>query len=178
MKKLNRMVALSILAALVLVLVAVLPASADKPLRTRTVSTEDIIVNECGVDIDFHRETKLGYIMFCSERKCSGDAYHWEEDITLTYEDRSVNFHNSMQEHFTWITYDETIGHINGASYIGTIPSHGVVWGSVGRIVWHEDECYYNENQDWVCPIYEELQRTGFEIYDLDTVCNYLLTGE
>jgi hypothetical protein len=178
MKRRKYLSVLSILAALILVMVAVIPASADKPEHTRTVQIEDGIFPLCGVDMDYHLETKLGYTMFCSERKCSGDAYHWEEDFTLTYEGRSLNFHHSSQAHFTWITYDETEGHVNGANFIGTIPGHGVVWGWVGRIVWHEDDCYYNENGDWVCPIYEELQRTGMEIYDLDTVCNYMLYGK
>ena len=73
MKRLNYRVVWCILVVFILAMVAVVPASADRPEHSRTVSTEDGIFNVCGVDMDSHLETKLGFTIFVTAQAWSQD---------------------------------------------------------------------------------------------------------
>jgi hypothetical protein len=172
MKRLNYLVVLSILGALIVAMVAIVPASADAWKHTKSVWSDDYTENICNVPMQLHHEGKLEYIIFCDRNgECSGDGYHFNDYLTITYEDRSFTLHYATGERYTWPGGEQTIGRISGAKWVGSLPGYGVVWGEAGRDVWWE-ACPY-EGCDYI-----SLHWSGMTFYDYEAVCNYMLNGK
>jgi hypothetical protein len=184
MKRLNYLVILGALAALILAMVAIVPASADRPDHNMAIWEADWNSYMCGagIPIPTHLEGKFVNIYFYDRYGGDrADTYHYGgTTVTYTYDDRTLTLHDSENYHWDWIDWYDAIVEIKGASYIGTIPGHGVVWGTVGKQVWLE-HCYdaWDENGNWYWKCDYSLQDvSGVVFSDLGTVCNYLLNGE
>jgi hypothetical protein len=176
MKRLNYWVVLRILGALILALVAVVPASADKPIHNIAIFEDDWITYMCDVEIQTHQEGKyVQNYFFGRDGGDRADTWHLEETLTYTYDDRTLTLHNSENYHWDWITWYDAIVEVKGASYIGTLPGYGVVTGTVGKQVWLE--ACHEEGPDWVCE-YTLLDVSGMIFDDQEAVCNYMLYGE
>jgi hypothetical protein len=172
MKRRKFLAILSILVALILALVAIVPASAGTPVHTKSVWSDDYTENICGVPMDVHHEGKLEYIIYCNkDGECRGDSYHFNDYFTYTYEGRSFTVHYATGELYSWPGGEQSICRISGAKWIGTLPGHGVVWGEATRDVWWE-----------LCP-YEGCERvtlhwSGMVFYNPEPICDYMLNGE
>ena len=177
MNRLHRLIAFSILAAMILALVASSPVRADKPPVERSHFEEDSTVNVCGVDTSFHSEVDLKYTILCDDKRdrC-GDAYIWKEEYTFSYNGKELNLHSSRRERYTWIDGYHTLFEFSGSTAIGTLPGYGVVWGTVGRQVIYET-C----EGEWPNPgkcTYEYLHEPGMVFNNPEAICNYWLNGE
>ena len=181
MKRLHRLIAFSVLAAMILALVASAPARADKPPVERIHFEEDGTIFACGVEFPYHWEADLKYTYLCDEKRerkgdrC-GDVYLWKQEWSFTYNGHELNLLGSSRERYTWITWYDTLFEISGSSGIGTLPGHGVVWGTVGRQVIYET-CQGEYPDNWECE-YKYLHEPGMVFDDYETVCNYMLYGE
>ncbi len=170
MKRLHYLVGLSILAALLLALVVIMPGSADTPQHTKYYWSEDTTETICDVPMNVHHEGKLEYTMFCNQDECTGDHYAFNDNMTLTYLDRSLNLHLANAELYSWPTEEQTIGRISGARWIGTVPGYGAVWGEAGRVVFWE-ACPY-EGCDFII-----LHWSGVVFSNYEAICTYMLNG-
>ena len=177
MKRLHRLIAFSILAAMILALVASAPVRADKPPVERSHFEEDGIFYVCGVDMLYHYEADLKYTYLCDDKRdpC-GDAYLWKQEWSFNYNGNELNLHSSTRERYTWITPTETLFEISGSSIKGSLPGHGVVWGTVGRQVIYET-CQRPWPDTGECE-YDYLHEPGMVFDDYETLCNYMLYGE
>ena len=186
MKRSKYLTVLSILAALILALVAVVPASADKPVHETfrwdswSALPADDEENMCGVELTVHTLGKLVYLMWLDKNgEPYGDTYHPEAKITYILNDHEVTFQVAQNLRYTWLSSGQTsyqnLVQISGATAIATIPGHGVVYGTLGRQVLLET-CHL-EGTEWVC-VEENYREPGMVFNDPETVCNYLLYGE
>ena len=181
MKRLNYLVVLSILGALIMAMVAIVSASADAPEHSKFFWEGDFNYTECGPNIPIHVDLQYEYTLFKDKNgEAYGDAYHYGgSKITFTYNGHTLTLHGASQERWTWIFYSETytltLGKISGASWIGTIPGHGPVWGTVGM----QDflETCTGQGEDQICQN-EYYHWSGMEFFDQEAVCNYLLNGK
>jgi hypothetical protein len=177
MKRLNYLLAGSILVALVLALVAFFPASADKPPVERSHFEEDFVVDLCGVEIPGHYDGVLKYTGLCDDKRHScGEVALWKENWTLNYNGREVNVHGSTRYRTTWLNWYDALYETNGSSYHGTIPGYGVVSGWSGKQVIYET-CEGDWPDTWECE-YEVLHEPGMEFYDFEAICDYFLNGD
>ena len=184
MKRSKYLTVLSILAALILALVAVVPASADKPVHeTNTWDVEGVWSGEeednfCGVDLNVHQEGKMEYfVWFDRNGEPYADTQHAENKVTFWIDpERKVDFHYAFQWRWTWLPNGQGLSQVSGVWHLATIPGLGVVFGTLGRQEWLET-CYYNEEGEEVCG--EDFSHLpGMVFNDPETVCNYLINGE
>jgi hypothetical protein len=179
MKSLNYIVVLSILAALILAMVAIVPAIADKPDHRINILEDEWYSYMCDDEIPIltHQEGKCVQNYFYDRYgEDRADTYHCGgTTLTYTYNDHTLTLYASENYHWDWITWYDAIVEIKGASYIGTLPGHGVVKGTLGKQVWLET-CH-EEGEDWVCD-YELLDISGMVFNDQEAVCDYLLNGK
>ena len=181
MKRLNYIVVLCILGALILAMVATIPASAYPPEHTKFVWEEDDVQQVCGVDLQVHLEEKYEYILWRDKNgQDYGDSYHYSTTISYTNPSNghTLTLHGIIQERWTWIIpWYETIAEISGARWIGTVPGHGVVIGTVGRQVYYET-CHWvgEEGGEQECEN-DYYHWSGMVFDDWDAVCDYLGNG-
>ena len=186
MKRRKYLAVVSILSMLILALVAVIPASADRPVHEKyTWDTVDVLgaddeENMCGVELTVHSMGKLEYfVWFNRNGEPQGDVYHPQAKITYILNNHEVTFQVSQNLRYTWLSSGETsyqnLVQMSGATAIATIPGHGVVYGTLGRQVVLET-CHL-EGTEWVC-VEEVYHEPGMVFNDPETVCNYLINGE
>jgi hypothetical protein len=181
MKRPNYMFVLSILGVLILSICAIGPALADAPDHTKDTFEGDFDLYFCEFDITAHLEEKsvqnYFYDRFGGDR---ADTIHYVGVLTLTSNGHTMTVRNNEYYHIEWISETDAIMHVRGANWVGTIPGHGVVIGTLGNQeileTCHEEVTEEGETE-WVCE-YQPIDFSGWNFTDMDTLCNYMLTGE
>jgi hypothetical protein len=164
------------LGALIVAMVAIVPASADAPSHTKLRYQQDFPMNYCGVEMQAHMDVKTNEFLYFD--RYGGDrayAIHWGgSTFYMTYNGRTLTMHVSDTERTDWITWYDAIITIRGAQLVGTLPGHGIVVGIIGRqeIL----ETCHDEGNDWVCD-YQLLHISGLNFIDEPAVCDYFLNG-
>ncbi len=178
MKRMRYIVALSVLAALLLGMIAIVPASAEAPFQDKETFEYDFIYGDCGFDVPSHMVMNFHQIYYFNRfGDPRSDSYHVVGSMaTLTYNNHTLFMHNSQNTRIEWITFYDAIYQITGIMWIGAVPGHGVVTGTMGRQTVLES-CNYDEEMNWVCE-YTPLHLSGIAFSDQEAVCEYLLTGK
>jgi hypothetical protein len=172
---LRAMLVMALLAA-----VFAVPASADKPESYTYTYEEDVTSTGCGFETPGHLEGKVKYSMwFDKDGNAYGDSYKLSEYHTYSYNGHEVTFHTEGIVRFTWISDDgyEMKNYVEFGGIIShaTIPGHGLVRASAGRVTY--TETCHEEGEEWVCE--NEIHHPwAVDFVDSETICNYLLTGE
>jgi hypothetical protein len=176
MKKLNYLIILSILVALILAMVAIVPAGAGKPGHYLDRWTLDFDYNDCGFTIpNTHLEAKEVVTNFYNVY-----GIPWETSVhyggttwTMTYNGHTLVWRDVENSFGIEISPTETLITNKGLNWSVIVPGHGFAYATIGKIVLIQtcpedgDECTL-----------EPIEFSGFNINDLDTVCNYMLNGK
>ncbi len=177
MKRVSYLVALSVLAALILGLIAIVPASAETPYQEKGTLEYDFPYSTCGFDAQAHVVMNFHRILYYdrngADRSDSGHA--GGSTISITYDDHQLTARNSENTRIEWLNFYDAIYEIAGTSWIITVPGHGAVMGTIGRQTVLES-CYFDENEQWKCN-YTLLHLSGITFNDQEAVCDYLLNG-
>jgi hypothetical protein len=172
MKRLNYLVVTSILGALIVAMVAIVPASANKPMHDKGFFEGDSIFTGCEFEIPAHFDGHFEYI----EWPDYGVLHLLGNQLTLSYNGHTLTLHESINNRADWITFYDARLEIRGADFIGTLPGHGIVTGTAGKQVYLET-CDWGPDGDWVCE-YELLDFSGMVFDEPGAICNYLLNGK
>lgn len=166
----------SMLVVVILAVVFAVPASADKPEHNTVYFESDSLTPMCGVEVPTHLEGKFEQIYwFDRYGEDRGDSYHLGGTyISYTYNGHTMTLKDGENLRWYWVTWYDAILEIRGASWIGTLPGHGAVTGTVGKQVILET-CH-EEGEDWVCE-YIPLDLSGMVFDNPEAVCDYLLYG-
>ncbi len=178
MKRVSYLVALSLLAALILGMIAIVPASAEAPYQDKGGYELDFIFGDCGFDVPGHMVVKINNAVFFDQfgEPHSASSRLGGSTATLTYNDHTMVLHNTENVRVEWITFNDAIYHTTGTVWIGTLPGHGAVFGTIGHQTVLET-CDFDEEMNWVCE-YTPLHFSGVAFNDLEAVCEYFLTGK
>jgi len=180
MKRLNYMVALSILVALILAMVAIVPASADKPVKWTDVSAFDFTYENCvqngePVIIPGHlEEIYSNTAFFDMDGNLTKVFSHARGTATLTYNGHILTMQDTMNNTITWPSETETIIKITGSQWFGTLPGHGPVVGIAGNLTILQT-CPLEGGGD--CQS-ETIKFSGMDFTNVEAICNYMLYGK
>jgi len=177
MKRQNYLIVWSILAALILALVAIVPASADPPERYRFPLWGDGTYTCYDTELTWHEELWIQGFTACNpgSELCGATEHVFRDTFTLTNPNngRTLILHGGQLTRVTWINWYETLIEVTGARFMGTIPGYGPVYGSPGRHVYYET-CQGEDPEDWVCE-QETLFDSGPTFDDPEAICNYMV---
>jgi hypothetical protein len=176
MKRRNHIVVLSILGALILAMVAIVPASADGPVIEKGNFEFDYTYEGCPFDIPAHIKAKYEYNQWYDQDGILvKQTWHWGgTEVTVTYNDHTVIAHESENYTDIWYNTGVTMTIRNGAIWVIHIPGYGFVSGFAGRDAWVEG-CYWTNSGKYVC---DWSHWSGIEINEQDVFCNYMLNGK
>jgi hypothetical protein len=159
-----------------LAMVAILPASADKPVCSENVVKVDFTYSNCRPDMPDHLEETIVLTMFFN--RYGGDRRGFDHEkgtATLIYNSHTLTIHLSTTSTWDWIYWYDAIITVRGAEWKGTLPGYGAGIGTVGKQE-IQDACH-DEDSEWVC---EDtlLHLSGMNYYDQEAICDYLLNGK
>ncbi len=174
MKRHKFLAILSILAALILLTVTIVPASADGPDQFHyIIDTEGPVPdaeNICPFPTWYHLYSRVNEHDFWGETpedtKIIENSAGWKYTLQPLNGGYSLTFQGSGRVETHFITWDDVIYEINGHGISVTVPGHGVAIAIIGR--------WFSHCIDDVCT----LTGVGLELNDTQTVCNYLLNGK
>jgi hypothetical protein len=172
MKRRDFLAVLSILVVLILAMVAIVPASAEKPVHSSFEFETDIPYEGC----DFALTGHLKYRAIEISKEAWTDRHLGGTTFTLNYNGHTLTARNNSNGLWTWITWYDAWVDIRGAEWFVTVPGVGPVSGIVGNQ--HILEyCHDEPNGDFVCE-YELLEFSGMIFDKPEAICNYLLNGK
>ncbi len=175
MKRLNYLVGLSILTALIVALVASIPASAYQPDHSLSRWDLDLDYPNCGVTIPSHLDAKQVDNVFFDQ---NGDVrlktiHYGGTTWTMTYNGHTLVWRDVENAFTVQISPTETLGVTKGLNFAVNVPGHGIVYGTMGKVVW-TNTCAEDGSG---CTL-NVVDFSGFFAADQDAVCNYMLFGE
>ncbi len=175
MKRLNYLVGLSILSALILALVASFPTSAYVPDHSLSRWEVDLNYPNCGVDIPSHLDAKqVDNIFYDQDGDLRLTTIHYGgTKWSMTYNGHTLVWRDVENAFTVQISPTEKLGVTKGLNFSVNIPGHGLVYGTMGKVVWTQT-C----SEDGSTCSLEVLQFSGVSVGDQDAVCNYMLYGE
>ena len=120
MKRLNYIVVFSILGALILVIVSIVPAIANRPTIERVILDYDFIDNNCGFDINAHLYGKSVTTYFYDKNGVSlhASCRSGGMSATETYNGHTLTWHNVENARLLVIGEEQYL-----------LESSGLLWG-------------------------------------------------
>jgi hypothetical protein len=182
MKKIIVITLISGLGLLLLSLVFIVPARAEKPVFEKTVWEADFDDYSCTVPISTHiKVNSQRFFWFDKDGNPRGDSWTGSSHGYMFHDDRIVRMHASEEGKITYVSFIDGIWkdvmETSGTQWMASVPGHGVVIGVTGKQV-IEETCYFDTDQGiWVCDTVI-LQRSGMTWQEPEIVCDYLLNGE
>jgi hypothetical protein len=174
MNRLNYLVGISILGALILAVFAFAPASADPPVIDRYVLDFDFDEESCGFPIPAHLYGKETTKLFFDKDglpRAGVDSYG-DLSATETWNGHTLTWHDA--EHSRWRAVGEGLYTVEftGLVWGVSVPGYGRAVASTGRLVLG---CH-QEGEDVICD--EPIHYAGMYVEDIDAVCNYMINGK
>jgi hypothetical protein len=174
MKRLNYLVGLSILGALILAVFAFAPASADPPVIDRYVLDFDFYEESCGFPIPAHLYGKAATITYFDKdgELRGGFNTNGGMSATLTWNGHTLTFHNVENSRWRLVGDGSWIEQMTGLSWGVSVPGYGRAITYMGNFT---VACHL-EGEEHVCD--EVLKDAGKGFEHIDAVCNYMINGK
>ena len=158
MKAQYRKIVPGILWALIFMVVAIMPASANAPVHVRDTWDFDYIdTDSCGFPLAVHIDLATNFMVWSDkDGNWLVDKLTGVSRASLTYEGRIVRL---LENEITTVTYVDSHDGIleikiqcPGMEWKGSVPGHGAVLGSAGNQVWTET-CQQDDQGEWQCDL-------------------------
>jgi hypothetical protein len=183
MKGQYRKIVSVILSALIFMVVAVMPASANAPVHVHDTWDFDFTdIDACGVPLPAHVDMASNHmIWFDQDGNPLVEKLTGVSRVSLTNEGRIVRLVENEITTVSYVDYHDGILEIKiqspGMEWKASVPGHGVAVGTAGNQVWTET-CQKDDQGEWQCELGEILHWSGMDFGDTTVLCNYLLYGE
>jgi hypothetical protein len=174
MKRLNYLVGLSILGALILAMIAIVPAIAEAPSIDRVILDFDFVDRDCGVKMPAHLTGKEVTTTFYDKDGAirGGTLSYGGTSATITYNGHTLTWHDVENVRWQIVKEPYTVEYI-GLFWEVSVPGYGKVYGSSGRTVL---ACYL-KNDELICDS-EPIHWSGMSVENLEPFCNYMINGK
>ena len=175
MKRLNYLVGLSILGALILAAVAFAPVTADKPYIDRYILDFDFYEESCGFPIPAHLYGKAATIYFFDNDGEFRVSFNTNGGmrVTETLNGRSLTWHNVENSRWKIVEDGSFIVQEMGLLWGVSVPGYGRAVAQMGEFV----VACHQEGEDMICDeVLHSSSAKGVE--NIDAVCNYMINGK